>query len=101
MQNLIRLLPQKNAQQFLKDITQVVAILKDVKSKLLSILNLHHSDICFTTAHQWQKRTKSLEKIKMIFFMTVDFIENDPDIVESVMNSCPMLVSSKMQSNPP
>lgn len=56
MQNLARMLSPKPCQHLLREFQNALAVLKDVKT------------------HPWQKRTKSLENIKMTFFLTSDFL---------------------------
>jgi len=64
----------KEGSALVNQLTDVVFVLKDTKTEM------------------WQRRTKSLEQIKVIFLNTVDFIENDAEIIDLVRSSCPQIL---------
>lgn len=72
---LLKIMPSKEGQSQLNQLSDVVFILKDAKTEM------------------WQKRTKQLEQIKIIFLNAVDFIEQDIEIVDHVRQNCPHILT--------
>ena len=46
-----------------------------------------------TKSQSWQKRVNSVQHIKTIFLITLNYIEYDTDIVDEVVKGCPQIVN--------
>ena len=46
-----------------------------------------------TKTELWQKRTKQLEQIKIIFLNAVEFLEQDAEVVDHVRQNCPHILA--------
>lgn len=69
------ILVSENGRSILSELKQVAQNLRDTKSQT------------------WQKRVNTIQHIKTIFLITLNYIEYDPDIVDEVAKGCPQITN--------